>query len=106
MDTPGTAKQIVRVNIFNQTYAISASGNVHEVEDLAREVDDLMAAIAKRAGGLDTTRAAVLACLHLADRLRTVERELNEYKQSVSHKTRDFASLLDQAFAGTILPEG
>jgi len=31
---------------------------------------------------------------------------LNEYKQSVSHKTRDFASLLDQAFAGTIMPEG
>lgn len=106
MDTPGTAKKIVRVNIFNQTYAISASGNVQEVEDLAREVDDLMAAIAKRAGGLDTTRAAVLTCLHLADRLKTVERELSEYKQSVSHKTRDFASLLDQAFAGSIVPEG
>jgi cell division protein ZapA len=106
MDTPGTAKQTVRVNIFNQTYAISASGSVREVEDLAREVDDLMAAIAKRAGGLDTTRAAVLACLHLADRLKTVERELSEYKQSVTHKTRDFASLLDQAFAGTIVPEG
>jgi len=105
MDTPGTAKQIVRVNIFNQTYAISASGNVQEVEDLAREIDDLMAAIAKRSGGLDTTRTAVLACLHLADRLRTVERQLSEYKQSVTHKTRDFASLLDQAFSDPIVPE-
>jgi hypothetical protein len=47
----------------------------------------------------------VLACLHLADRLKTVERELNELKQSVSHKSRDFASLLDQAFAGNLLPE-
>jgi cell division protein ZapA len=106
MDMPGTAKQIVRVNIFNQTYAISASGNVQEVEDLAREVDELMAAIARRAGNLDTTRTAVLACLHLADRLKTAERELNELKQSVSHKSRDFASLLDQAFAGHIVPEG
>ncbi|MFL6416950.1 MAG: cell division protein ZapA [Bryobacteraceae bacterium] len=106
MDIPGTAKQIVRVNIFNQTYAISASGNVREVEDLAREIDDLMAAIAKRSGGLDTTRTAVLACLHLADRLKTVERELSEFKQSVSHKSRDFASLLDRAFADSIVPEG
>lgn len=106
MDEPGTTKQIVRVNIFNQTYAISASGNSEEVEDLARQIDELMAAIARRAGNLDTTRTAVLACLHLADRLRTVERELDSFKQSVSHKSRDFASLLDQAFAGHIVPEG
>ncbi|MFL6463116.1 MAG: cell division protein ZapA [Bryobacteraceae bacterium] len=96
MDTPDVAKQIVRVTIFNQTYAISTSGDPRDTEQLAQEIDELMATIARRAGNLDTTRTAVLACLHMADRLRAAERELDALKQCVSHKSRDFAELLDR----------
>lgn len=96
MNTPDGVKQIVRVVIFNQTYSISTSGDPRDTEQLAQEVDELMAAIARRAGNLDTTRTAVLACLHLADRLQTVERQLDALKQCVSHKSRDFAELLDR----------
>ena len=99
MDAPDTSKQIVRVTIFNQTYSVATSGNPKETEALAHEVDELMSSIARRAGNLDATRTAVLACLHLADRLRTAERELDDLKVSVNHKTRDFAMLLDQAFS-------
>ncbi len=98
MDLPDPSKQIVRVTIFNQSYAVSTSGDPHDTEALAQEIDDLMSSIARRAGNLDSTRTAVLACLHLADRLRTAERKLETLQQSVSHKTRDFAMLLDQAF--------
>jgi cell division protein ZapA len=98
MDAPDPSKQIVRVTIFNQTYAVSTSGDPRDTEALAQEIDDLMSSIARRAGNLDSTRTAVLACLHLADRLRTAERKLEMLQQSVSHKTRDFAMLLDQAF--------
>lgn len=103
MDAPDPSKQIVRVTIFNQIYAVSTSGNRRDTEELAQEIDDLMSSIARRAGNLDSTRTAVLACLHLADRLRTAERKLETLQQSVSHKTRDFAMLLDQAF---LAPEG
>ena len=96
MNPPDGAKQIVRVTIFNQTYSISTSGDPRDTEQLAQEVDELMAAIARRAGNLDTTRTAVLACLHLADRLQAVERQLDALKQSVSHKSRDLAELLDR----------
>src|SRR3954454_464238 len=99
MNTPDGAKQIVRVTIFNQTYSISTSGDPRDTEQLAQEVDELMAAIARRAGNLDTTRTAVLACLHLADQLRAVERQLDALKDSVTRRTRNFASLLDEAFA-------
>ena len=99
MDTPDTSKQVVRITIFNQTYSVTTSGNPQEMEALAHEVDELMSSIARRAGNLDATRTAVLACLHLADRLRSAERELGELKLSVDHKTRDFAMLLDQAFS-------
>src|SRR5581483_6844063 len=98
MDVPDTPKQIVRVTIFNQTYSVSTSGDPRDTEKLAAEIDDLMSSIARIAGNLDATRTAVLACLHLADRLRATERDLSELRESISHKTRDFAILLDQAF--------
>src|ERR1700719_2806679 len=98
MDSPGASKQVVRVTIFNQTYSVSTAGDARDTEALAQEVDELMSAIARRAGNLDATRTAVLACLHLADRLRTAERELEILREAVSHKTHDFAALLDRAF--------
>ena len=100
MDTPDAAKQVVRVTIFNQTYSLSTSGDPEETVALAHEIDELMSNIARRAGNLDSARTAVLACLHLADRLRTAERQLGALRHSVSDKTRDFALLLDKAFAG------
>ena len=101
MDAPDTSKQVVRITIFNQTYSVTTSGNPSETEALAHEIDELMSSIARRAGNLDATRTAVLACLHLADRLRAAEHELGALKLSVDHKSRDFAMLLDQAFSTT-----
>lgn len=98
MDAPET-KNVVRVSIFNQNYTVTSSGDPRDTEALAAEIDDLMSSIARRAGNLDSTRTAVLACLHLADRLRTAETELSGLKRSIHHKTRDFALLLDKAFA-------
>jgi cell division protein ZapA len=100
METPDAAKQVVRVTIFNQTYSLSTSGDAQETEALAHEIDELMSNIARRAGNLDSARTAVLACLHLADRLRTAERQLGALRHSVDDKTRDFALLLDKAVAG------
>lgn len=98
MDTPAASKEIVRVTIFNQTYSVSTSGDPRDTEELAQAIDELMSTIARHAGNLDATRTAVLACLHLADRLRTAERQLDTLRESVNHKSRDFASLLDRAF--------
>jgi len=101
MDTADTNKRTVRVTIFNQTYTVSTAGDPRETEDLAARVDELMSSIARQAGNLDTTRTAVLACLHLADRLRTVEHQLEALRAGIHVKTRDFALLLDQAVAET-----
>ena len=87
----------VRVTIFHQQYSVSATEDSGEIEELAREVDDLMISIATRAGNVDATRVAVLASLHLADRLRGIERELAALKARVDEKSRQFSLLLDQA---------
>jgi len=89
-------KKQVRVTIFNQAYTIVTAGDPAETEELARRVDELMYSIAKRSGNVDSARAAVLACLHLADQLRTLERELAGLRERVDSKTREFSVLLDQ----------
>ena len=95
MDTSGS--NAVRVTIFHQQYTVSATGAAGDIESLAQEVDELMTSIAQRAGNIDASRVAVLACLHLADRLRGIEGELAQLKARVSDKSRQFSVLLDSA---------
>ena len=86
-------RQSVRVQIFNQSYSLLADGDAREVEEIAAQVDELMTAIASRASSADSTRVAVLACLHLADKLRTAERQLRSY----ADKSQKIANLLEEA---------
>ena len=90
-------RRTVRVTIFNQNYSLAAAGDAAEVEALAHSIDDLMTDIARRMGNADANRIAVLACLHLADRLRIMEHDLAALKGRVDEKTREFTLLLDQA---------
>jgi hypothetical protein len=41
----------------------------------------------------------VLACLHLADKLRTLERDLDRLKHRVDSKSVEFAGMLEQLLA-------
>jgi cell division protein ZapA len=86
-------KQPVRVHIFNQTYTLLADGDPGEVEAVAHEIDDLMATIANHAGTGDSTRVAVLACLHLADKLRSTQAQL----RLIEDKSARIAGILEQA---------
>jgi cell division protein ZapA len=90
----------VRVTIFNQTYSLVASEEPGRIEQLAQRVDDLMSTIAARAGNVDSTRTAVLACLHLADELESIERRLSTLKDDVEHRANHCSLLLDEAIAG------
>jgi cell division protein ZapA len=88
-------KQPVRLSIFNQTYSLLVAGDPADMERAANEVDELMTTIA-RSGNVDSTRIAVLACLHLQTRLDAIEHELSNLKSQVDDKTRRFASMLDE----------
>jgi cell division protein ZapA len=93
----GPERNTVHVTIFNQPYTLAVSGETGEVETLAHSVDQLMTDIARQAGNVEGSRVAVLACLHLADRLRGLERELSDFRSQVGEKTRRFSLLLDEA---------
>lgn len=87
------AKQPVRVHIFNQGYTLLADGDAAEAHRAAEEIDQLMNAIAKHTNSPDSTRIAVLACLHLADKLHAAEKKLAGFEE----RSGKLAGLLRQA---------
>jgi cell division protein ZapA len=89
-------KQPVRVTILSRSYTLLTAGDPREVEEVAAGVDELMLSIAAKAPNADSTRIAVLACLHLADRLRAIERDLSHLKERVDRKSVEFAGMLEQ----------
>ena len=94
---PGSAEtKTVRVTILNQTYTLGTAGDPAELEAAALEVDERMRAIAAKAGNIDISRVAVLACLHFADELHSLQRELTSLKSRVASKSREFSLMLDQ----------
>ena len=99
MDGGSTDKQAVRVTILSRPYSLRASGDPREVEKLAASVDELMLTVASKAPNADSTHIAVLACLHLADKLRTLEQDLARLKERVDRKTGEFSALLEQVIA-------
>ena len=93
-------KRPVRVTILSQSYTLLTAGDPREVEELAHSVDELMLSIAAKSPNADSTRIAVLACLHLADRLHSLQTDLSDLKQRVERKSEEFAGLLEQALEG------
>ena len=89
-------KKSIRVSIYNQTYSLLVSGDPREIEEAAQEVDELMTTIGK-SGNMETSRIAVLACLHLQDKVKSLENELSQFRQEVSSRIRDVTILLDEA---------
>ncbi len=89
-------KRPVRVTIFNQSYSLLAEGDPSDLEAAALAVDELITSLAARSSYGDSARIAILACLHLADRLRRMEREFT----SLRLKTERIGELLETAFSG------
>ena len=94
MDSGSSEKKPVRLSIYNQTFSLLVAGDPAEIEQAAQDVDALMTTIAK-SGNMDSTRVAVLACLHLQDRVHTLEREVEAMKSRFDDRTRQLTTLLD-----------
>ena len=90
----------VHVTIYGQNFTVLTGEDPHRVESLAAHVDGLMRDIASR-GVVDSNRAAVLACLHLADQVESLQSQLaaaNLTAKSLpgqKQKINDLLQLLD-----------
>jgi cell division protein ZapA (FtsZ GTPase activity inhibitor) len=93
VDTLGTEKRVVRVTIFQQPYTLRASGDPAETEAIAHGVDELMNQIADRSSSSDPARIAVLAAMHLADKVRTLEAQT----EALEERLGDFGERLQES---------
>ncbi len=79
----------VRVEIYDQVYHLRGETDEAHAQELARDVDERMRAVAEVTGAVDSLRIAVLAALHLADEvahLRARQKELEgEIRQRAEH---------------------
>jgi cell division protein ZapA len=91
------AKQPVRVQIFNQSYSLLAEGDPREVQKIAHQIDDLMTTISERTASSDSTRVAVLACMHLADQLRAAEEKIQSFEAESARMSTMLEEALEQA---------
>ena len=96
METGGAEKQTVRVTILSRPYVLRTAGDPREVEQIAASVDSLMLAIASKSPNADSTHIAVLASMHLADKVKALEDELARLKSRVERKSEEYAGLLEQ----------
>lgn len=90
------ASKSVRVTICNQAYTLGTTGDPAELEAAAAAVDERMRDIMTRAGNIDIARVAVLACLHFADEVRSLQCDMDAFKTKVETKSREFSLLLDK----------
>lgn len=88
----GEEKKPVRITIYNQTFTLR-SADPDRLLQAANAVDEVMMAIAK-SGNMDTARLAILACLHLQDRIQSLEHDL-ERLRAIEQRTKELAGLLD-----------
>jgi cell division protein ZapA len=96
MESSGTEKQPVRVTILSRPYTLLATGDPRDVEQVAAGVNDLMLSIAAKAPTADSTRIAVLACMHLADQLRLAQQELDDLRKKKDSRSGEYAAMLDR----------
>lgn len=89
---------LVQVEIFGQSYSLSAGAEPGYVEQLAAHVDAQMREVGKSAGAVDSLRVAVLAALNIADecfRLRGgSDSELGEARRRAAALARDLDAVL------------
>ena len=101
MESRPQEKQTVRVTIFNRQYTLRAAGDPSEIERMAAQLDDLMMAIAARAPNADSTHIAVLAGLHLTDKLNALEREMDALRRGVDQKSEKVRGMIEELIRST-----
>ena len=90
-----SAREPIKLTIFNHPYTLVSQGDSTELIQVAQEVDELMHSIAEKSGSTDPSRVAVLACMHLADRLRRLE----SINNNVTNRAEHFSALLERVLS-------
>lgn len=95
----------VKVEVFEQLYTISTDADPQYVTELARYVDTKMKEIASTSRTLvSTNKIAVLAAIHIANDLVSLQKEIKENEVVLSKKMEEMLHELNKSLDK--LPDG
>jgi len=89
--------QIVKVEIYGQTYTLRGELDEAYVQELAAYVDEKMRLITGTTSTVDTQKAAVLAALAVADELHTLRKERAERQDLLREQAERCLTLVEKA---------
>jgi cell division protein ZapA len=94
-------KQDVRVEIFDHVYhlRVKSDADAEQIEKAAAYVDQKIRAVAANTRDVDSQRLAVLAALHIADEMQTLQARYQELLTSIERRSNELGRLLDDEIA-------
>jgi cell division protein ZapA len=94
--TDPQASGTILVKIYDREYALRTSGDPERLQALCLNLDRRMREVAVASGSVDTLKVAILAALGLADDLTRIREELQRMDESLSRRSLECVSMLDQ----------
>jgi cell division protein ZapA len=95
-------KQVVRVSIVGEEYAIRSETTPEHTRAVASHVDDAIRRIIESGGTIDTRKAAILAALQITDELFEARQAAENVAGSIRSLSSDVRKWLVQAKSGDL----
>jgi cell division protein ZapA len=95
-------KQVVRVSIVGEEYAIRSETTPEHTRAVASHVDDAIRRIIESGGTIDTRKAAILAALQITDELFESRQAAENVAGSIRALSNDVREWLVQAKSGDL----
>ena len=88
----------MRVEIFDQVYHLRASNeaDAEQIKRVAAYVDSKIRNVASKTRDVDSLRLAVLAALHIADEMHSLQAKHDALRNQVEQKSAALGRLLDR----------
>ncbi|HEV3254626.1 MAG TPA: cell division protein ZapA [Candidatus Acidoferrales bacterium] len=87
----------MKIEIYDQSYNVSAEQDEAYLKELARFVDGRMRAVADATRTVDSLKVAVLAALNIADELFTLRERQGELEGPLRKRVEKCVALVEKA---------
>ena len=87
----------MKVQIYGQSYTMGGDLDETYVQELARDVDEKMNAVAAATHTVDSVKVAVLAAMALADELHSLRKEKGERDGALRERAEKCLTIIERA---------
>jgi cell division protein ZapA len=94
----GSAReQILKIDIYDQSYNVNADGNEEYLQELAAYVDTKMREVAEATRMADSLKVAVLAALNIADEMHSLRDRQQQIEGPVRQRVEKCVAMVEKA---------